>query len=85
MPILDTLLAAAPEAVKQSLNSDTLEYLANLLGDTDQSDPAAARDAIEPFLLDAGIEDSELDALFEKLSINAPTPAKPVPEPTTTA
>ncbi|KAJ1932177.1 hypothetical protein EC988_009542, partial [Linderina pennispora] len=42
------------------------------------------REVTEPFLLDAGMEEGELDALFEKLSIDAPAPTKREPEPAIT-
>ncbi|KAJ2005433.1 hypothetical protein GGI04_002252 [Coemansia thaxteri] len=66
---IEALLAAAPASVRAALDQDTLDYLASV-AEAD-ADAAALREAAEPFLLDAGMSDSELEALFAKLNVGA--------------
>ncbi|KAI8323935.1 P-loop containing nucleoside triphosphate hydrolase protein [Martensiomyces pterosporus] len=71
MTVIENLLAVTPDAIKQSFDQDTLDYLGGLLEDTDSSDPASLREAAEPFLADAGMAGDELDALFAKLAVGS--------------
>ncbi|KAJ2456237.1 hypothetical protein EV183_000164 [Coemansia sp. RSA 2336] len=80
MVAYNVVLNLVPDAVKHTLDQDTLDYLQGVIEDT--SDPEALRDAIEPFLVDAGMSDSDLAGLFNKLSVDTPaepsTSSKPV-------
>ncbi|KAJ1944226.1 hypothetical protein GGF37_002293, partial [Kickxella alabastrina] len=78
MVSIDALLAAAPDSVKNALDQDTLDYLGSMIAD--ESDPAVLREAAEPFFMDAGMSESELDAMFAGLSI-APTSKEEEPQP----
>ncbi|KAJ2625969.1 hypothetical protein GGI25_000336 [Coemansia spiralis] len=64
---IKTLLDAVPAAVKAALDQDTVDYLSGLI--EEDPDPSALRDAAEPFLIDAGMKDTEIDSIFTKLSI----------------
>ncbi|KAJ1728730.1 hypothetical protein LPJ61_003879 [Coemansia biformis] len=82
MPILDSLLAALPAAARDALDQDTVDYLRSIVDES--SDPAALRDAAEPFLADAGMDEAALAAVFAKLSVGpaaagAPKAAAAVP------
>ncbi|KAJ1960650.1 hypothetical protein GGI12_003689, partial [Dipsacomyces acuminosporus] len=81
MSLIDNLLALTPDAVKQSLDQDTLDYLGGLLEEADASDPSSVREAAEPFLVDAGMPQSELDSLFARLCVSSDgaQPASPGP------
>ncbi|KAJ2842913.1 hypothetical protein IWW36_005739, partial [Coemansia brasiliensis] len=79
------VLNLVPDAVKHALDEDTLNYLQGIAENT--SDLEALRDAIEPFLVDAGMSDSDLTSLFAKLSVDVPaepsSSSEPVPLPDT--
>ncbi|KAJ2551586.1 hypothetical protein EV175_003635 [Coemansia sp. RSA 1933] len=64
---IKVLLEAAPVAVQEALDQDTVDYLSSLI--EEDPNPAALRDAAEPFLADAGMSDADIDAMFAKLSI----------------
>ncbi|KAJ2614696.1 hypothetical protein GGH99_005108 [Coemansia sp. RSA 1285] len=66
---IKVLLEAAPVAVQEALDQDTVDYLNSLI--EEDSSPEALRDATEPFLADAGMSDADIDAMFAKLSIHA--------------
>ncbi|KAJ1749177.1 hypothetical protein LPJ79_003936 [Coemansia sp. RSA 1821] len=83
MTAYNVVLNLVPDAVKHALDQDTLDYLQGIIEDT--PDPEALRDAIEPFLVDAGMSDSDLAGLFAKLSVDTPAEpsisSEPVPLP----
>ncbi|KAJ1740851.1 hypothetical protein IWW42_000083 [Coemansia sp. RSA 1085] len=83
MAAYNVVLNLVPDAVKHALDQDTLDYLQGIIEDT--PDPEALRDAIEPFLVDAGMSDSDLAGLFAKLSVDTPAEpsisSEPVPLP----
>ncbi|PIA19607.1 P-loop containing nucleoside triphosphate hydrolase protein [Coemansia reversa NRRL 1564] len=66
---LESLLAAVPVSVRDSLDQDTRVYLSSII--EADSDPSALREAAEPFLADAGMDEAELAAVFSKLSIDS--------------
>ncbi|KAJ2384443.1 hypothetical protein GGI23_006928, partial [Coemansia sp. RSA 2559] len=61
------LLEAAPAAVQESLDQDTVDYLNSLI--EEDPNPETLRDAAEPFLADAGMSDADIDAMFAGLSV----------------
>ncbi|KAJ2080808.1 hypothetical protein H4R24_002812 [Coemansia sp. RSA 988] len=74
MLTLESFLAAVPASVRDSLDQDTREYLSSVL--EADSDADALREAAEPFLTDAGMDEAGLAAVFSKLSVdstNVPT------------
>ncbi|KAJ2713629.1 hypothetical protein H4R19_002151 [Coemansia spiralis] len=89
MTLLDTLLAALPAAARDALDQDTVDYLRSTVDEG--ADPEALRDAAEPFLADAGLDDAALAAVFAKLSVGpsaadsgdakGAAPSGPVPLP----
>ncbi|KAJ1667122.1 hypothetical protein IW140_001624 [Coemansia sp. RSA 1813] len=64
---IKVFLEAAPVAVRDALDQDTVDYLNGLI--EEDPNPATLRDAAEPFLVDAGMSDADIDAIFTKLSI----------------
>ncbi|KAJ1806108.1 hypothetical protein LPJ77_003819 [Coemansia sp. RSA 2523] len=78
MLTLEALLRVVPDAVRATLDQDTIEYLQSTVEES--SDPDTLRDAAEPFLADAGMGQEDLDAMFAKLAIGADDNA-PVSEP----
>ncbi|KAJ2784786.1 hypothetical protein H4R18_000913 [Coemansia javaensis] len=67
MPILESLLAAVPAAVRDALDQDALDYLASMAAAGASLDDL--RDAAEPFLADAGMDEAALAAAFATLSV----------------
>ncbi|KAJ2774524.1 hypothetical protein IWQ57_000781 [Coemansia nantahalensis] len=70
MTLLETLLAALPAAARDALDQDAIDYLRSVADE--DADPEALRDAAEPFLADAGLDDAALAAVFGKLSVGQP-------------
>ncbi|KAJ2881192.1 hypothetical protein IWW38_005829, partial [Coemansia aciculifera] len=75
MITIKALLAAVSDTVRAAIDEDTVEYLTSVVEAADASDPTALRDAAEPFLTDAGMSDTELEALFAKLNVAGDTDA----------
>ncbi len=48
-----------------TFDDDTKEYITSILSDIEDAD--SLRRATEPFLIDAGMEESDLDSLYENL------------------
>ncbi|KAJ1906785.1 hypothetical protein LPJ81_001156 [Coemansia sp. IMI 209127] len=69
---IKVLLEAAPAAVQETLDQDTVDYLSSLI--EEDPNPATLRDAAEPFLADAGMSDADIDAMFAKLSVKDDDP-----------
>ncbi|KAJ2594529.1 hypothetical protein GGF39_004173, partial [Coemansia sp. RSA 1721] len=69
MVSINALLAVVPNAIKDAMDKDALEYLGEVIAD--ETDSAAVREAAEPFLVDAGMTESELDSMFSRLNLSA--------------
>ncbi|KAJ2705206.1 hypothetical protein FB645_002604 [Coemansia sp. IMI 203386] len=69
MVSINVLLAVVPNAIKDAMDKDALEYLGEVIAD--ETDSAAVREAAEPFLVDAGMTESELDSMFSRLNLSA--------------
>ncbi|KAJ2345742.1 hypothetical protein GGF43_005142, partial [Coemansia sp. RSA 2618] len=69
MLTLETLMRVVPDAVKDALDQDTLDYLQSTIEES--PDPVTLRDAAEPFLADAGMSEGDLDAMFAQLAIDS--------------
>ncbi|KAJ2860872.1 hypothetical protein FB639_005572, partial [Coemansia asiatica] len=74
MVLISAFLEIVPDAIKDAMDQDTLEYLGDMIAD--ESDPAAIREATEPFLVDAGMSENELDSMFSNLNIDATNKGK---------
>ncbi|KAJ2162032.1 hypothetical protein GGF46_001024 [Coemansia sp. RSA 552] len=69
MLTLEALLAALPDQIKDTLDQDTRDYLGSVIDE--DPDPAAVREAAQPFLADAGVGEDDLSAIFDHLSLGS--------------